>query len=152
MGNGITPSETARPKEEHPEQPALRAVDNPGGLLIPKTKVGMLPAMKIITGIALFLMCVIPLQLAEAKSGCCSHHHGVSGQCTGGGRVVCRDKSVSPSCHCRPNKIHSHHSQPTPTEQPPSESCCRHCTTGIPCGDSCISARYTCHQGSGCAC
>ncbi len=30
--------------------------------------------------------------------------------------------------------------------------CCRHCTTGIPCGDTCISATKTCHTIGGCAC
>lgn len=33
-----------------------------------------------------------------AQSGCCSHHSGVSG-CSGG-RVVCNDGSMSPSCTC----------------------------------------------------
>src|SRR5438067_8902154 len=31
-------------------------------------------------------------------------------------------------------------------------SCCKICTVGIACGDTCISARYTCHVGAGCAC
>ena len=30
--------------------------------------------------------------------------------------------------------------------------CCRVCTKGCPCGDSCISCSKTCHQGPGCAC
>lgn len=30
--------------------------------------------------------------------------------------------------------------------------CCRICTTGKACGDSCISRRYTCRQPPGCAC
>jgi hypothetical protein len=33
-----------------------------------------------------------------------------------------------------------------------SSYCCRRCTTGKPCGDSCISRSYTCHVGGGCAC
>ena len=33
-----------------------------------------------------------------------------------------------------------------------SGSCCRVCTTGKPCGDSCISRNSTCTKGSGCAC
>lgn len=32
------------------------------------------------------------------RSGCCSHHGGVDG-CSGG-RVVCNDGSLSPSCTC----------------------------------------------------
>lgn len=30
--------------------------------------------------------------------------------------------------------------------------CCRVCTTGKACGDSCISRSDTCHKGAGCAC
>jgi len=32
------------------------------------------------------------------------------------------------------------------------EACCKVCTTGKACGNSCISASYTCHQPPGCAC
>jgi hypothetical protein len=34
----------------------------------------------------------------------------------------------------------------------PMLACCRVCTVGIACGNTCISARYTCHVGVGCAC
>lgn len=30
--------------------------------------------------------------------------------------------------------------------------CCRRCSTGKPCGDSCISRSYNCYQPPGCAC
>lgn len=30
--------------------------------------------------------------------------------------------------------------------------CCKMCTTGCPCGDSCISCERQCHKGPGCAC
>jgi hypothetical protein len=30
--------------------------------------------------------------------------------------------------------------------------CCRHCSTGKACGDSCIARWKTCHKGRGCAC
>lgn len=33
-----------------------------------------------------------------------------------------------------------------------SGSCCRVCTTGKPCGNSCISRTSTCNKGAGCAC
>lgn len=33
-----------------------------------------------------------------------------------------------------------------------SSGCCKICTTGKACGDSCISRSYTCHKGPGCAC
>jgi len=34
----------------------------------------------------------------------------------------------------------------------PERDCCRHCTTGCPCGDGCISCAKQCHKGPGCAC
>jgi hypothetical protein len=37
-------------------------------------------------------------------------------------------------------------------EEQRSQSCCRVCTRGCPCGDSCISCSKTCHKGRGCAC
>lgn len=30
--------------------------------------------------------------------------------------------------------------------------CCKYCTKGKACGNTCISRRYTCHVGHGCAC
>ncbi len=38
---------------------------------------------------------------------------------------------------------------PTPT---PSTYCCKVCSTGYACGNSCISRSKTCHQPPGCAC
>lgn len=42
----------------------------------------------------------------------------------------------------------------TPRPDPPRNAgvCCRTCTTGKACGDSCISRALTCRVGSGCAC
>ena len=34
----------------------------------------------------------------------------------------------------------------------PASKCCKICSTGKACGDSCISRRYTCRKGRGCAC
>jgi len=31
-------------------------------------------------------------------------------------------------------------------------ACCKTCSTGKACGDSCISRDYQCHEGNGCAC
>jgi hypothetical protein len=43
--------------------------------------------------------------------------------------------------------------QPPPEAPPPSSGCCKHCgPNSQPCGDSCISLKYTCHKGQGCAC
>lgn len=39
-----------------------------------------------------------------------------------------------------------------PPAPPQTTSCCRFCTTGKPCGNSCINKSYTCRQPSGCAC
>jgi hypothetical protein len=33
-----------------------------------------------------------------------------------------------------------------------AKKCCKVCTVGKPCGDTCISKDYTCHVGPGCAC
>lgn len=35
---------------------------------------------------------------------------------------------------------------------PTSAACCKHCTTGKACGDTCIPQSSTCHQPPGCAC
>ncbi|MFH1509214.1 MAG: hypothetical protein ABIE68_03555 [bacterium] len=46
-------------------------------------------------------------------------------------------------------------SAPTPVPEPepePTTSCCKMCSTGKACGDSCISKSYTCHKPPGCAC
>ncbi len=39
-----------------------------------------------------------------------------------------------------------------PMAPPASRACCKYCTTGKACGDSCISRSYTCHKPPGCAC
>ena len=41
----------------------------------------------------------------------------------------------------------------TPTYEESSQtSCCKICSKGKACGDSCISRSYTCHKGPWCAC
>lgn len=42
--------------------------------------------------------------ILEAGRGCCSHHGGMSGQCSNG-RVVCRDGTLSPTCKCRADEL-----------------------------------------------
>jgi hypothetical protein len=39
-----------------------------------------------------------------------------------------------------------------PPLQAPQRSCCKVCTRGCPCGNTCISCSKTCHVGPGCAC
>jgi hypothetical protein len=34
----------------------------------------------------------------------------------------------------------------------PEKQCCKHCSKGKPCGNSCIAKSKTCHQPPGCAC
>ena len=41
---------------------------------------------------------------------------------------------------------------PTASPVPTSSTCCKICTTGKACGDSCISKNDTCHKPPGCAC
>lgn len=43
---------------------------------------------------------------------------------------------------------------PAPLFAPPTQTrtCCRYCSTGKACGDSCISRSYNCRRGAGCAC
>jgi hypothetical protein len=33
-----------------------------------------------------------------------------------------------------------------------AKECCKHCSKGKPCGNSCIAKSKTCHQPPGCAC
>jgi len=35
---------------------------------------------------------------------------------------------------------------------PPAQSCCKICSVGKACGNTCISRDKTCHVGPGCAC
>ena len=47
--------------------------------------------------------------------------------------------------------------RPAPSEESAGQkaaprSCCKICSKGKACGNSCISRAYTCHQPPGCAC
>ncbi|PCC70126.1 hypothetical protein SAMN02745121_03553 [Nannocystis exedens] len=37
-------------------------------------------------------------------------------------------------------------------EQEEPDGCCKYCSTGKPCGNTCIARNKTCHKGPGCAC
>lgn len=52
----------------------------------------------------------------------------------------------SPSPAARPS------SRPPQRRCVPRAQCCKVCSKGAACGDSCISRSYTCHKGRGCAC
>lgn len=47
----------------------------------------------------LFSLFIFLPSLVFAKSGCCSHHGGVSG-CSSSGRQICNDGTLSPTCTC----------------------------------------------------
>jgi hypothetical protein len=49
-------------------------------------------------------------------------------------------------------KVDSQPASVSVTATSQSTYCCKHCTTGQPCGDTCISRTNTCHVGGGCAC
>ena len=36
--------------------------------------------------------------------------------------------------------------------KPKCANCCKVCSTGKACGDTCIAKNLTCHKGAGCAC
>lgn len=55
---------------------------------------------KLIVPILLISFLFILVGVAQAKSGCCSWHGGVSYCDTSVGRYVCRDNTYSPSCGC----------------------------------------------------
>lgn len=53
--------------------------------------------MKRVLCFILLLVCIIPINV-NAQRGCCSHHGGVAG-CSGG-RQLCNDGTLNPSCVC----------------------------------------------------
>jgi hypothetical protein len=107
---------------------------------------------------------------AGATSGACSGHGGVN--CAAGadkdGSVICYDGwrkstvSYKSMVMCSPKVVPKKVTTPatlftpkkvtTPKIIVPKKVCCKVCTTGQACGNSCISARYTCHKAPGCAC
>ena len=109
-------------------------------------------------------LALLPVSSASAAAkGCCSHHGG-PGSCTAAGVYQCKDGSTS-SCKCEASETTDNSTQSSsvasaaksarakdtsaPTQ---GGACCKHCSTGKPCGDSCISAKETCHKTGGCAC
>lgn len=42
--------------------------------------------------------------------------------------------------------------QERPADTRSGRACCKRCTKGKPCGDSCIAVSRTCRKGPGCAC
>jgi len=56
---------------------------------------------KFLTGLVVPLSVLFAFSYANAKSGCCSWHGGVSHCDTSTGRQICNDGSYSPSCTCQ---------------------------------------------------
>lgn len=50
--------------------------------------------------ILIIVLLICPIKI-NAQRGCCSHHGGVSG-CSSGGKQICNDGSLSPTCTCTP--------------------------------------------------
>ena len=65
--------------------------------------------------------------------------------------------SVVPLDNARPSpspgaKIAARHVAPQADSCIPADQCCKVCSKGKACGNSCIRQSYTCHKGRGCAC
>lgn len=68
--------------------------------------------------------------------------------------------TVAPEAHPVPEPVSEKTPQAEPIETAPEVStpptsageCCKYCSKGKACGDSCISRSYTCHKAPGCAC
>lgn len=53
----------------------------------------------------------------------------------------------------RPSPIYTKTPRSAPHPTATRVACCKHCgSNSKPCGDSCISKKYTCHKPPGCAC
>jgi hypothetical protein len=56
------------------------------------------------------------------------------------------DRAVAASQRSSPFQEFSH------TDRVTAAKCCKVCTKGKPCGDTCIAKNKVCHVGPGCAC
>lgn len=54
--------------------------------------------------VLIFGMILVPLKV-EAGRGCCSSHGGVVG-CSGNGKQICADGTLSPTCRCTPPAVY----------------------------------------------
>lgn len=58
------------------------------------------------TTFALIYLFFQPIAWASCQ-GCCSSHGGVSKSCAANGRVICNDRTISPSCGCNQCSVNS---------------------------------------------
>jgi hypothetical protein len=87
------------------------------------------------------------------KSSCSGTAH--PGYCPGAANIQCciEAQAIEPPRRSQRQAIEPPtRSQPEEATAEPQRSCCRVCTKGCPCGDSCISCSKTCRKGRGCAC
>lgn len=73
------------------------------------------------------------------------------------GQTACPPGKVYLAGHClSPELAAQVRASPKPGDssvsQMKSRACCMHCSKGVPCGNSCISATKTCRKPPGCAC
>lgn len=89
---------------------------------------------------------------AEAKAK--DAWEGDCSTCTGYERAVDAERAASRSAKPSATKPTSAPSPPNVRDDadPKGPSCCKHCTNGCPCGDSCISCDKECKKPPGCAC
>ena len=64
------------------------------------------------------------------------------------------DENITPGVEkTAPTRTYTAPTQRTISEPAPAaRTCCKVCSKGKACGDSCISKSYTCHKPPGCAC
>ncbi|MDX2073028.1 MAG: hypothetical protein SFX19_01530 [Alphaproteobacteria bacterium] len=87
-------------------------------------------------------------QAQTATSACFElKEHDAQQQCL---RAAIKQKAENPSPPAQVEKQTK--TEPTQKSQPSGKYCCKYCSKGKPCGNSCISARYNCHKPPGCAC
>lgn len=67
--------------------------------------------------VLLFLVILLFPTMVYAKRGCCSHHGGVAG-CSSGGRQICRDGTLSPTCTCSSSSSSNDSKKTNTTKQP----------------------------------
>jgi hypothetical protein len=63
---------------------------------------------------------------------------------------ICAAGQVPPLPQLRPREKVT--KPDSPAKQPTNKTCCRTCTKGKACGDSCIAKTSTCTKPPGCAC
>jgi hypothetical protein len=77
---------------------------------------------------------------------------GASGTCTLSGFPHSGDHTTVEWDETIQNFVVLNFTPKPPVITPPPSTCCKICTTGKPCGNTCININFTCNVGPGCAC